>query len=139
MAATQFSSIVHEILSMLSSYTSMINLDIGKCYHCMDEINESDTYVTCESCTNHFHVICEGYLNNDKFADQTLIWICLCCGHSNIGDRIFDRVCIPSHYNRYEPLLAADDDDGDEDDNDDQNIETFKQRRRVKGAKKRFC
>ncbi|XP_030828164.1 uncharacterized protein LOC115919175 [Strongylocentrotus purpuratus] len=118
---------------MLSSYTSMINTDVDECY-CMDKINKSDNYVTCESCTNHFHVTCEEYLNNDKLADQRLIWICSCCGHSNIGDRIFDKVCIPSHYNRYEPLMSADDDD----DNDDENMEIFKQTRRVRTSKKRF-
>ncbi|XP_041461892.1 uncharacterized protein LOC121413204 isoform X2 [Lytechinus variegatus] len=133
MAATQFGSIIHEILNMLSSYTSMINSDIGKCCHCMNDINESDTYVTCESCNNHFHVTCEGYLNNDKLADQKLVWICPCCGHSNIGNRIFDRVCIPSH-NRYEPLMSADVDD----DNDNENMEIFKETRRKRRAKKRF-
>ncbi|XP_041461889.1 uncharacterized protein LOC121413201 isoform X1 [Lytechinus variegatus] len=132
MAATQFGSIIHEILNMLSSYTSMINSDIGKCCHCMNDINESDTYVTCESCNNHFHVTCEGYLNNDKLADQKLVWICPCCGHSNIGNRIFDRVCIPSHYNRYEPLMSADVDD----DNDNENMEIFKETRRKRRAKK---
>ncbi|XP_041458362.1 uncharacterized protein LOC121410309 isoform X2 [Lytechinus variegatus] len=134
MAATQFGSIIHEILNMLSSYTSMINSDIGKCCHCMNDINESDTYVTCEYCNNHFHVTCEGYLNNDKLADQKLVWICPCCGHSNIGNRIFDRVCIPSHYNRYEPLMLADVDD----DNDNENMEIFKETRRKRRAKKRY-
>ncbi|XP_041467556.1 uncharacterized protein LOC121417887 [Lytechinus variegatus] len=133
MAATQFRSIVDEILNMLSSYTSMNNTDANECYLCMDKISESDTYVTCESCSNHFHVTCEGYLYNEKLADQRLIWICPCCAHSNFGDRIFDQVCIPSHYNRYEPLMLA---DGDDD--TDENMETLKKSRRVRRAKKRF-
>ena len=107
--STEFNSLVDEILNILSSCASMISTGFEECYVCRNEIKENENDATCESCNAHFHVTCMGFLLNDKLTDQRLIWICSCCGNSNIAHRIFDKVCIPCHYNRYEPLNIVED------------------------------
>ena len=113
MTTDEFNSVVDEILNILSSCASMINTECEECYVCMSEIKESQHHQTCDSCETAFHLTCMGFLSNDKLIDQRLIWICSCCGNSNIAHRIFDKVCIPSHYNRYEPLYSLEDEDYD--------------------------
>ena len=102
MDTIEFKSVLDEIIDILSSCESMINADSDECFVCRNDIKENENNATCESCDKHFHVSCI-YKSDDKLADQRLIWICL-CGNNNIAHRMFDRVCIPSHYNRYQPL-----------------------------------
>ena len=102
MDTIEFKSVLDEIIDILSSCESMINADSDECFVCRNDIKENENNATCESCDKHFHVSCI-YKSDDKLADQRLIWICS-CGNNNIAHRMFDRVCIPSHYNRYQPL-----------------------------------
>ena len=102
MDTIEFKSLLDEIIDILSSCESMINADSDECFVCRNDIKENENNATCESCDKHFHVSCI-YKSDDKLADQRLIWICS-CGNNNIAHRMFDRVCIPSHYNRYQPL-----------------------------------
>ena len=104
MDTIEFKSILDEIIDILSSCESMINADSDhdECFVCRNDIKENQNNATCESCDKHFHVNCI-YKSDEKLADQRLIWICS-CGNNNIAHRMFDRVCIPSHYNRYQAL-----------------------------------
>ena len=102
MDTIEFKSVLDEIIDILSSCESMINADSDECFVCRNDIKENENNATCESCDKHFHVSCI-YKSDEKLADQRLIWICL-CGNNNIAHRIFDKVCIPSHLNRYEVL-----------------------------------
>ena len=133
MDTIEFKSVLDEIIDILSSCESMINADSDECFVCRNDIKENENNATCESCDKHFHVSCI-YKSDDKLADQRLIWICS-CGNNNIAHRMFDRVCIPSHYNRYQPL---DDMLQDEDFECPQPI-INKQRKRQSGrSKKRY-
>nr|XP_054775542.1 uncharacterized protein LOC129284048 [Lytechinus pictus] len=77
---------------------------------CSNDIKENESDATCECCSKQFHVTCMGFPCEDKLSNLKLIWICSFCGNSNIAHRMFDKVCIPSHFNRYELLV----DQGDE-------------------------
>ena len=133
MDTIEFKSVLDEIIDILSSCESMINADSDECFVCRNDIKENENNATCESCDKHFHVSCISK-SDEKLADQRLIWICL-CGNNNIAHRMFDRVCIPSHYNRYQPL---DDMLQDEDFECPQPI-INKQRKRQSGrSKKRY-
>ncbi|XP_030833116.1 hyalin isoform X7 [Strongylocentrotus purpuratus] len=100
----QFKEVMKEIVDML--YTCDPHNE--ECCVCKNTIEESENKATCESCNEHYHVTCMGFLCQDLVNEQRLIWICSYCGNNNIAHRLFDKVCIPSHINRYQPLETVD-------------------------------
>ncbi|XP_063969019.1 uncharacterized protein LOC129284048 isoform X3 [Lytechinus pictus] len=110
MDTIEFMSVLDEIIDILSSCESTINADSDECFVCSNDIKENESDATCECCSKQFHVTCMGFPCEDKLSNLKLIWICSFCGNSNIAHRMFDKVCIPSHFNRYELLV----DQGDE-------------------------
>ena len=109
MATIEFKKVLDEILDILSS-TSVNNSELDKCCVCSNEIEENESNATCECCRNHYHVTCMGFSCENKLSDIRLIWICSLCGNNNVAHRMFDTICIPFHFNRYELLK----DQGDE-------------------------
>ncbi|XP_030833068.1 uncharacterized protein LOC105443208 isoform X1 [Strongylocentrotus purpuratus] len=104
----QFKEVIKEIVDMLWSCASVLDPQNEECCVCRNTIEESENKATCESCNEYYHVTCMGFLCQDRVNERRLIWICSSCGNNNIAHRLFDKVCIPSHLNRYQPLETVD-------------------------------
>ncbi|XP_063969020.1 uncharacterized protein LOC129284048 isoform X4 [Lytechinus pictus] len=137
MDTIEFMSVLDEIIDILSSCESTINADSDECFVCSNDIKENESDATCECCSKQFHVTCMGFPCEDKLSNLKLIWICSFCGNSNIAHRMFDKVCIPSHFNRYELLV----DQGDEECITDMPNQSTKKRdgRKCTRSKKRYA
>ncbi|XP_072163828.1 uncharacterized protein [Diadema setosum] len=111
MEASEFKDIISDILDILQSCDLMRNLEVSECGACCNVINENESKVPCEDCGKQFHVMCTGTISEARLCDARLIWICSACGSNNIAHRIFDKVGIPCHFNRYELLEDIGEDD----------------------------
>ncbi|XP_072175005.1 uncharacterized protein [Diadema setosum] len=137
MEASEFKDIIGDILDILHSCVLMRNVEVSECDACCNVINENESRVPCEDCGKQFHVMCTGTISEARLCDATLIWICSACGSNNIAHRIFDKVGIPCHFNRYELL----EDLGDEDfgvDNSHSSCKSNQRKKSTKRLKKRY-
>ncbi|XP_030843914.1 uncharacterized protein LOC115924976 isoform X4 [Strongylocentrotus purpuratus] len=104
MDTIEFKKTLDEIMNILTSCALVTNPKLNECCICNNEIKENESDARCDCCSKHFHVTCMGFPCEDRLSDLTLIWICSFCGNNNMAHRMFDQVCIPSHFNRYELL-----------------------------------
>ncbi|XP_030853284.1 uncharacterized protein LOC115929135 isoform X1 [Strongylocentrotus purpuratus] len=104
MDTIEFKKTLDEIMNILTSCALVTNPELNECCICNNEIKENESDARCDCCSKHFHVTCMGFPCEDRLSDLTLIWICPFCGNNNIAHRMFDKVCIPSHFNRYKVL-----------------------------------
>ncbi|XP_072166407.1 uncharacterized protein [Diadema setosum] len=111
MEANVFKNVIGDILDILHSCDLMRNVEVSECDACCNVISEDESKVLCEDCGKQFHVMCTGTISDARLCVVRLIWICSACGSNNVAHRIFDRIGIPCHFNRYELL----EDLGDED------------------------
>ncbi|XP_072163184.1 uncharacterized protein [Diadema setosum] len=131
MEASEFKNVIGDILDILHS-CDLRNLEVSECDACCNVINENESRVPCEDCGKQFHVMCTGTISEAKLCDARLIWICSACGSNNIAHRIFDKIDIPYHFNRYELL----EDLGDEDFGIDVSHSSCKSNQRKKPTKR---
>ncbi|XP_071480605.1 uncharacterized protein [Diadema antillarum] len=110
MEASEFKNVIGDILDILHS-CDLRNLEVSECDACCNVINENESRVPCEDCGKQFHVMCTGTISEARLCDARLIWICSACGSNNIAHRIFDKIGIPCHFNRYELLKDIGDED----------------------------
>ncbi|XP_072181132.1 uncharacterized protein [Diadema setosum] len=104
MEVSEFKTVIGDILDILHSCDLMRNVEVSECDACCNVINEDESKVLCEGCGKQFHVMCTGTISDARLCVVRLIWICSACGSNNVAHRIFDRIGIPCHFNRYELL-----------------------------------
>ncbi|XP_072180101.1 uncharacterized protein [Diadema setosum] len=133
MEASEFKIVIGDILDILHSCDLMRNVEVSECDACCSVINENESRVPCEDCGKQFHVMCTGAISHEaRMCDARLIWICSACGSNNIAHRIFDKIGIPCHFNRYELL----EDLGDDDFHVDVSLSSCKSNQRKKPTKR---
>ncbi|XP_071965644.1 uncharacterized protein [Antedon mediterranea] len=98
---TEFKEIIDDIINILSYGTEVASEFDDTCDLCSIEVKADDNCITCDCCSQYFHVKCVRDVFEDKLCDSRVIWICSMCGYSNFVDNILGEIGIPCHFNRY--------------------------------------
>ncbi|XP_071943845.1 uncharacterized protein [Antedon mediterranea] len=98
---TEFKGIIDDIINILSYGTEVTSEFDDTCDFCNIEVKVDDNCITCDCCSQYFHVKCVRDVFEDKLCNSRVIWICSMCGNSNFVDNMLGEIGIPCHFNRY--------------------------------------
>ncbi|XP_071963825.1 uncharacterized protein [Antedon mediterranea] len=98
---TEFKGIIDDIINILSYGTEVTSEFDDTCDFCNIEVKVDDNCITCDCCSQYFHVKCVRDVFEDKLCNSRVIWICSMCGNSNFVNNMLGEIGIPCHFNRY--------------------------------------